>query len=387
MLNIEQLIKRSSISRIALGCMIVVCLLLTAQPSLSQDSKTGLLPIKVGAILHLTGDLSMQGKAFQEGLVLAAKEINSKGGVHGRPLEVIFEDSQLQLATVRTAAKKLLELDKVSVAFISTFDELKVAGPMFEAAKVPVVCLWDSTPELDAMGEFLFSIGTWLPSTGEVSADFAIEKLGAKKAAVIMTNRDWSLRVGNDFSTRFAALGGEVVFSDSYNPGEATFSSLLLRLKGVQPDVLYAPIDDAIGAFFRRIRELQLNFPVIESDNLNGEWIRSTGGALEGVYQSQSADPSNARANAFSQTFQSYYNRAPTQLLFNGWGWDGMHLVAEAIRRKGARPIDIQAGLYTIANFPGVIGNITITREGSHRVGVSMFQIRDGKFVLVNRDG
>lgn len=89
MLNIEQLIKRSSISRIALGCMSLVCLLLTAQPSLSQDSKTGLLPIKVGAILHLTGDLSMQGEAFQEGLVLAAKEINSKGGVHGRPLEVI----------------------------------------------------------------------------------------------------------------------------------------------------------------------------------------------------------------------------------------------------------------------------------------------------------
>ena len=341
-------------------------------------------PIKIGAILHLSGDLAMQGVAFREGIELAVDRVNKNGGIRGRKISVVYEDTNFNSSNVHRAAKKLIEQDHVRAAIISTFHEAKTAGPLFERAKIPLLCLWDSTPELDSMGQYLFSIGTWLPSTGATTAHYARDSLHAASAAVISTNREWSLRVGNDFAKVFQEAGGEVVYHEAYNPGESDFRSIFLKMKSEKPDVLYAPVDDNIGTFFKQLKESGLGVPVIQSDNLNHEWVGILGEALEGVYQSQSMEPSNDQATEMAKLYKAKFGKEPSQVLFHAWGFDGLGIIAQAIKENGSEPNEIRIGIAHVKNYPGAIGPITISPEGSHRVGVSVFQIRNGEFTIVN---
>ena len=94
-------------------------ILLLFCPFCNADPREELNPIPIGALLHLTGDLAMQGAAFREGIEIASEEINNSGGIHGRPLKIIFEDTQLKASVSFTAAKKLTELDKVVATVVS----------------------------------------------------------------------------------------------------------------------------------------------------------------------------------------------------------------------------------------------------------------------------
>jgi branched-chain amino acid transport system substrate-binding protein len=341
-------------------------------------------PVKIGAILHLTGDLAMQGNAFKEGIELRADSINRDGGINGRSLEIVFENTNFDSAETYRAAHKLIHIDKVSAVLISTFHETKAVSHLFEKAKIPLICLWDSTPELEEMGSYLFSIGTWLPATGETTARFARGQLKADKAAVITTNREWSLRVGSDFSRIFQSLGGTVVFQDSYNPGETNFRNLFLKMKGKSPQVLYAPVDDNLGAFFKQLKESRVSVHVIQSDNLNDEWLNTLSDYVEGVYQSHSMEPESESAKNMILEYRQKYGKEPSQLLFQGWGYDGIGIISNAIRISGESPEEIMNGLYLVEEYPGVVGNISISEKGSHKLGVEMFQVRNGKFVKVS---
>jgi len=341
------------------------------------------IPVKIGAILHLTGDLAMQGNAFKEGMELRVELINREGGINGRFIELIFENTNFDSSEANRAAHKLIHIDKVSAVLISTFHETKAVSHLFEKAKIPLICLWDSTPELEEMGSYIFSIGTWLPATGETTARFARDYLKADKAAVITTNREWSLRVGSDFSRLFQSLGGTVVFQDSYNPGETNFRNLFLRMKGKSPQVLYAPVDDNLGAFFRQLKESRVPVQVIQSDNLNEEWIGNLKELLEGVYQSHSIESESEILDKMIHEYMEKYKKKPTQPLFHGWGYDGVGVIESAIRKKGFTPEEIKEGLYQVKDYPGVVGNISISEKGSHKLGVEMFQIRNGVFEQV----
>ena len=342
-------------------------------------------PLKIGVILHLTGELASQGQGFLRGIKLAQDEINKAGGVGGNPVELVVEDSRLSGSDVNRAAKKLIEIDGVKAALISTFQETKTAGPLFERAKIPLLCLRDSTPELDEMGAYLFSIGTWLPATGKRSAEFAFDSLKARRAATIAMNGEWNLRVAKDFADAFRKHGGTVVFQESINHEQADFKTLLLKVKQQKADVLYAPIDSSIGAFFKQVSQVLPGIAVIQSDIFNKEIITEFQPVLQGVYQSQTVDPSGDAAIELAKRYVKKYGSSPEQLLFTAWGYDGLKLLAHAAENEGLNSESIKTGLYEVDGYAGASGEITVSPEGSSRQGVSMFQVKGNDLKLVEK--
>lgn len=156
-------------------------------------------PMKLGALLHLTGDLAPQGAALRRGIELAADEINAARGPDDPSLEVIYEDTALKSEIAFKAGKKLLEVDNVQAALVATSAETKAAGTIFERRKVPLVCLWDSSPIIEQIGDYVFGIGTWTPSVGETVAKYMYTTLGIRRAAVINSVDEWSLEVSKSF--------------------------------------------------------------------------------------------------------------------------------------------------------------------------------------------
>jgi branched-chain amino acid transport system substrate-binding protein len=340
-------------------------------------------PVKLGALIHLTGDLASQGTAFRQGIELAVSEINSNRLPTDRTLEVIFEDTALKPELAFKAAKKLLEVDGVVAGFVSTSAETKSAGTLFEAKRIPLICMWDSSPEVEAIGNYVFGIGTWTPSAGEKVAEHMFKVLGIRKAAVINNIDEWSLTVSEAFSKQFKKLGGDVVYTDSVNPDDSDFRSTISRMRSASPEALYAPIGFNTALFFKQLRQQRFEKPTYMSDNLSPEIIAASAGAAEMAFQTQSADPQGSRFSHMAQLYRARFGKEPAMPIYTAWGYDAVHLVTKALTNARGDTTKINAELYKVREYAGASGTISISEEGSSRASVSLFQVRNSKLELV----
>ena len=326
-------------------------------------------------MLHLTGEFALQGEAFRQGAELAGDIVNKDGGINGEKLEITFEDTQYKPLQSNTAAKKLAADKNVFGNIISTLTETKSAANVIEKNNLPSIVLWDSSPELDKAGDFIFSIGPWAPASGEKSAEFAVSNLKAKSAVIINVNTEWSVYVSQYFSDKFASLGGKILKQFAVDPNDQDYRSVILNAKNLNPDVIYAPIDSNILIFFKQVKNYDLNTAIITSDILDKELFDVGGNLFDGIYQSQTSVPDFPETLKLIKNFKLKYNKEPDYLMYSSWAYDGVMLLTEAIKRAGKDRTKIKNELYNIKDFQGASGFISFNSSGSAPREVRIFKV------------
>jgi len=114
-------------------------------------------PIKIGAVLPLTGTESSWGADAKEGIELAVEEINSRGGIKNKKIEIIYEDGQCKPEPAVTAAQKLINVDRVSVIIGEICSSATLAiAPITETAKVVLISPGSASPKITEAGDFIF---------------------------------------------------------------------------------------------------------------------------------------------------------------------------------------------------------------------------------------
>lgn len=362
-------------------CLFLCGVLFPCSEGFSEVGDQG--PVNIGALMPLTGEFAMQGAAFREGIELAVDEINSAGGVNGRLLKIIIEDTQSSPKLINNAAQKLTSVDKVVAAITITYPETEIGGSRFQQARIPSLALWDSSPQIDAMGEYIFSIGPWVPSGAEVAATFGYNQLNARNAIVVNTVEPWSELIADLFVENFKKLGGKIQGHFRVNPGDGDFRTIVARIKSSQPDMIYAPLTNEIVPFHQQISTGGVTLPRISSDIISDEHISNNPAVFEGIYQSATKDPNNAMMRALESRYENTFKKKITMGWFVATGHDAVKLFAHAIQNAGADSEKIKDFLYTVQDFPGAAQNISISSGGSSPYYSSMFQIRGGTFVAV----
>jgi len=343
----------------------------------AEDSKQ----LVIGGLIHLTGEAAEQGVAFQKGIELAAAQINKGSGVNGRPIKIIFEDTQYKPTQALTGARKLNEVDHVDAILISTVTEAKSAGPYLQKARIPSIVLWDSSPEIEKLGHYIFGIGPWAPASGESAADFVATKFGAKKVVVIDTNTEWSQYVSQYFQRRFSSQGGKILNVFSANPDEVNFRTIIQRALALKPDVIYAPVDLNVVTFFEQYKQSNSNIPIISSDVIVDNYIIEAPGAFEGVYHTMTGVNDSAEFKEMAALYKAYFNEEILQPQFVSWAYDAVMLIAKAAEKGGLLKNTIQFGILSTKNYLGTSGIITMTEKGSAPREVRVFKVINGKFV------
>lgn len=339
--------------------------------------------IRIGALMPLTGEFAMPASAFREGIELALEHVNATGGINGQRLEVLIEDTRSDPKTIASIASKFVHLDKVIAAITTSYPETEIGGGIFQAAKIPSLALWDSSPQIDSMGDYVFAIGPWTPSDAEVSAGFAIKQLKSRKAVVLNTVEHWSELVADLFEKEFSEHGGSVVGRFKHNPGESDFRTILSRVRALNPEVIYAPLASDVLAFHKQRRDAGIVIPVISSGIISDEHVRQGGVILEGVFQSQIADPSRTETQELARLYKNKFGRDLSMAWYVATGFDSVNLYASALRKVGVSSERIKDYLYSIQDFPGAAQSITISPGGSSPYLVNMFKIENGTFKRV----
>lgn len=334
----------------------------------------------VGAVLILTSDQAVYGTAMQDGIEIGLDECNQKLKAKGHKINVIYEDSELRPKQAHSATMKLISQDKIVAGINSAFSEVMANGKLYETHKIPAITLWDSSKQIEALGDYNFGIGLWTPSSAEVSSKFSINKLKAKKAVIIHTQAEWSDTVSELFKADFEKNGGKVLKVFSVHHDAVDFRTILTKTKYLNPDVIYAPLMEDIVPFYKQLRQLKVKSHIVTSDILAKEHIDQLGSILEGVYQSNAPSLGKDGASLIKEKYRARYEKEPKLPLFNAWGYDGIMLICSAIENGALNSNSIKEHLYSLKDYKGLTNSITFTKEGTSPLIEKMYQINKGEF-------
>lgn len=326
-------------------------------------------PIKIGVACELTGTRAMNGIDRMRGAIMAVEAINAAGGVLGRPLELVIEDTKGEVPTAIAVAEKLTQVHKVCAVIETSFSFLNVAvHEIYWQAGIPVL-VGGSSPALTKYGNpFLFRTRTSDTITAAVMADFAVKTLGAKRIAIAHTMDDFGYGARDAQAKILKDLYGlepVAVVGIPLNLTDAT--GQVMELAAAKPDVViqYAHGWES-GHMYKARHELGLaQIP----------WIVSQGGIDPAAINMAGIE---AVVNVFSVADFAYDEpavRAFRQLFNNRWGedfmthesmraWDLVHLLALAIERaKSDDPKAIRDALVGI-HMRGIRYDIQVRADG-----------------------
>jgi branched-chain amino acid transport system substrate-binding protein len=342
--------------------------------------------IKLGFIGPLTGPAASYGVAQRNGIMLAADEINSAGGVNGKKIEVIFEDSQMDPNKAINAIKKLIDIDKV----VAVIGETTTGGTLAIAetanrTKTVLLSPSASGAKITEAGDFVFRISP-SDSFQAIVASKLVSEMGLKKGAIVFTNDDWGGGLQKAFQADFTKLGGSILTIEGCTPGTKDFRTQLVKIKSLQPDFIYIPLHpDESAIFLRQVKELKVPGRIIGADNFSEKAIlKAAGAAAEGVIFTMPAEPSGEAYKNFSIKYKAKFNEEASYS--SAAGYDSLNILVEAIKKSGLSGEKIKNALYEIKDYKGVSGVIGFDQNGDVITKTfEIIQIKDGEYIPYKR--
>jgi branched-chain amino acid transport system substrate-binding protein len=340
-----------------------------------------------GHVASLTGAEATFGDSTDKGIKLAVEEVNAKGGVKGKPLDVKTYDDQGKPEEAALAATRLITQDKVTVLLGEVASSRSLAmAPIADANKVPHISPSSTNPKVTKDGDktrpFVFRVCFIDPFQGTVMAKFAKDK-GVKKVAILRdVGNAYSVGLADYFLSKFKDLGGTIVNDQSYKAGDQDFKAQLTAIKARAPEAIYIPgyyTDVALIA--RQARELGIKVPLMGGDGWDSAKLFEIGGAaIEGSFFSNhySPDDPSPRIQDFIKRYKERFGAVPDSMAATGY--DAARVAADAIAR--ANDFSGQAIAEAIAgtkDYPGVTGVITIDKDHNAVKPAVVLEVKGGK--------
>lgn len=342
--------------------------------------------IKIGEVGSMTGSEATFGKSTHEGIQLAIKEQNAKGGVKGKKIELISLDNQGKPDEAAIATTKLITQDKVLAVLGEVASSRSLAmAPIAQQNKIPMVSPSSTNPKVTEVGDYIFRVCFIDPFQGRVMAKFAAETLGAKKVAILRdVKSDYSLGLSNFFAEAFKQAGGEIVVDQSYSSGEVDFNSQLTSIRAKKPDAIFIPgYYTEVGLIAKQARKLGIKVPLLGGDGWDSEKLFEIGGkSLNNGYFSNhySQDDQSPAVQNFIKTYKETYGKVPDGLA--AMGYDAAKVLFAAMEKtKNLAPGETRDALAKTKDFQAVTGTISIDEKRNASKPAVVLEVKDGKFL------
>jgi branched-chain amino acid transport system substrate-binding protein len=363
------------ITALVLVALLMVSFMITVQGA----SNT----IKLGAIQPISGQISAYGTQARDAINMAVEEINAKGGVLGKKIEMIVEDDEASPDKTMNALKKLVAKDKV-IGFVGALtSKCSLAITKYAQAKKVIMITPTSTNDtVTDAGDFIFRACYKDSFQGVVVAQFAFETLKAKKAAILydITN-DYSKGLTASFTNKFKEIGGQIVATESYSTNDKDFNAQLTKIKAANPEVLLIPdYYSTVSLIAKQVRAQGLTIPMVGADGWD-EITNNAGDEVLNCYYSNhySTEANDPEVQNFIKAFQAKYDKAVVPNALAALSYDATYILAEAIQRaKSTNPNKIKAAMMQ-TNRKFVTGNIKFDANRNPVKSAVMLKIVKGK--------
>lgn len=341
--------------------------------------------IQIGVIAPLTGGTAIHGMRALHGVEIAIDEINEDGGVDGRMIELVIEDSACEAKNGVAAAQKLIAQGIKILLGPQCSSVAMAVAPIAEQNEVLMFSSIASVPDLKYAGEFIFRNSVTGAVHGKRMAAFAYKELGLKTASILYINLDNGVAYDSSFTEEFELLGGRVVGHEAYEKGTADFRAQITKIKQQNQDVIYIGGQSAQIAI-KQIRELGVDAQILSMNGIESQEVLDVAGdAAEGIYFTSSAFDKESNRDAVTAFVTKYNNRYDdTVEAFSANGYDAGHIIAKALRSCDVDTVCIRDYLYSVKDYLGVSGKTSFDAFGEVDKPLRIKQVRDGGFVATD---
>lgn len=349
-------------------------------------------PIKIGAILGISGRFAFVGAPQKQALELAQEKINAAGGIAGRQVQFVIYDDEVDETKSVPLANRLISEDKV-VAIIGpsiTVPALAIQ-PVVERAKIPNITLTSKAIWEGKENSFVFHTTPREEVEVKSILDFIQNQLKTTKVGVIYDRQPYG--TGNlAFIKKFAAdYGLQIVAEEGIENNDTNADAQVERVRksGAESVIVWVG-DPAASSVAKAIRQSGWNVPVIGSSAIAGpRFPELAGPAGEGVYSNSTYNTTEPPANqkAFLEEFKAKYSSAPTQ--FAGFAYDAAYVLKGAIEQADGKTDgrSIQQGLIDMKPYEGVVATYDFTEDNHNGIPNGplfyIVQVKNGAFEVV----
>ncbi len=372
-----------------LGTLTLMILMFTACGKKQSAEESNV--IKIGVFEPVTGANAGGAKWEIEGIKLANKLYPE---VLGKKIELVIVDNKSDKVEAANAAARLVDKEKVAAIIGSYGSSLSMAGgETFKNAKVPAVAASATNPMVTVGNDFYSRVCFIDPFQGTVMANYAFNQLKAKKVAIVQeVSNDYAVGLAKFFTDDFKKLTGDdksILTVANYNTGDTDFTAQLTNIKGLNPDVIFAPGNfTESAALIKQARQLGITVPIIGGDTWETQEFVDIGGKeVEGAIFStffDAAKPATKETEKFLQAFKKEFpDKEPAGV--SALGYDAYLLIIEAIKRANSTdPEKIKEEINKTKDFMGAAGVVNFDENRNAIKSAVIKQVKDGKFVYLD---
>jgi branched-chain amino acid transport system substrate-binding protein len=376
----------------------ILFLVLTVLTFVSASAAQAAEPIKIGAVLSVSGPASFLGEPERNTLLMLQDKINEQGGLLGRPLEMIIYDDETEVNKAVLASDRLLKRDRVVAAIGGTTSGNTLAiMPKFASAKIPLV-------SCAAAEKIVKPVNPWVFKTPQSDRHAVIKILEHAKAAghetiAIITVSDGFGQAGREvLSELIPAYGMTLAADEIYGPRDTDMTPQLTKIRALNPDAIICWGTNPGPAVIARNRvQLAMDTPLYMSHGVASKrFIELAGDAAEGLIlpagrlavadQLPEDHPQKSLLQEYIQAYEARFNTEVST--FGGYAYDALTLIVEAVRRAGeATPQAIRDHLETISGFVATGGIFELSPEdhnGLDQRAFVMVRISNSDWELVS---
>jgi branched-chain amino acid transport system substrate-binding protein len=354
------------VSRSVSACLLALSLALS-MGGIAEAKKP---PVRIGALHNVSGPLGSIGAPSLAGARLAANQLNDRGGLLGRPVELVSRDGRSDPAVVAALTRRLVRTPHLAaITGLNDTTMALAAAPIAEKARTVFLTSGATSPLVPRDFPGYYFMACFGDNTqAAAGAEYAHGVLGARTAWLLFDDTtDYTRLLARYFRERYTELGGEIVGEDTYAGGTTDFTTQIEHILALPtlPDILYVSAGpDDIGRLVKQLRDAGVDRPIVGGDGYDTPLLLEDGGTgADDVYFTTHAflDPQQGtpRQRQFIADYRAEYG-VPPETAFAALGYDAVMLVADAIERAGsAKRKRIPSALEATDAFPAVTGAIS----------------------------
>ena len=354
--------------------------------------------ITIAFIGNTTGDYAQYGIPVRNGAKLYIDQINAKGGINGKQIELLEYDDKGD--GVEAVNSFNLAMDKGITAVIGsvlTGASISLADATYEV-NMPQISASATAAGLTVMEDGSVRTNVFRscfidPFQGEKMADYAYNKLGAKTAAILYeSGSDYSEGLKDAFVAKAADLGLEIVATEAFATGDKDFNAQMTKIAGTNPDVVFMPIYyGEAGLAITQGRQAGMKAVVLGGDGFGGICEYASAADLEGTVYCSGYAPGTESVAQFEKDYCATYGVDAVPNMFAPLAYDAAMLMCkalEAAEQKGLKAgtdeykqavIDAMAA---VDGLEGITGSYTFNETNDPVKSAAMIEVQDGKEVF-----
>lgn len=345
--------------------------------------------VRIGSVAPLTGPQAHIGKDNDNGARLAVEEINAQGLTLGGKkvrLELLSEDDQADPKTATIVAQKLVDAGVVAVIGHLNSGTTIPASKYYHDAGIPQISPSATAIAYTAQGyKNAYRVMANDEQQGRVLGQYAVQKLKARKIAIIDDRTAYGQGLADEFERAALAAGAEVVTREYTNDRATDFTAILTAIKGKAPDLIFfGGMDPQAGPMAQQMKRLGLTARFLGGDGMqNANFLKLAGEGAEGAIASSPGLPLDAMPGGpdFKRKFESKYGQIQ---IYAPYAYDAVMVLVDAMRRADSyEPAKVLAELPK-TNYAGVTGQIRFDAKGDIQGGaVTLYQVKGGAWQVL----